>query len=407
MHSIGFWNVRGLNDLNKQKVVKWFLHNNGVGLFGLLETKLKPGTLLNKPTSICDGWSISTNCSWHKGGRIWILWKPDCFDVNFISYSAQHIHMVVTSRADNKTFKLTMIYAFNGLEERVALWNILKEISLDLERLGGNTTDAEMQHFQDCVSICGMDDIPSTGALFTWSNKQNPADRVYSRLDRAMVLTTHSTLGGKKTFKYFNMWGSASQFKNIVGNVWSIHVQETKMFSIIKKLKALKPALKSLNKCCFSDIENNTTIATVALENIQKLLVENPGDIVLLQQEMDMAHDLKELISARDSFFIQKTKAAFLEYYQSLLGSQTETERVNLTVVRNGACCTAEHWNILNKPVTAEEVKQCLFSIPKGKSPGPDGYGSQFFRDAWEIIGDEICLCKTKFLCYWQIVDSD
>ncbi|XP_074314061.1 uncharacterized protein LOC141649266 [Silene latifolia] len=478
--------------LNRQenvvgKVVKWFLHNNGVGLFGLLETKLKPGTLLNKNTSICDGWSISTNCSWHKGGRIWVLWKPDCFEVNFISYSAQHIRMIVTSRADNKTFKLTMIYAFNGLEERVALWNTLKEISLDctapwlwlgdfntvlspVERLGGNTTDAEMQHFQDCVSICGMDDIPSSGALFTWSNKQNPVDRVYSRLDRAMgnqawlddfgdnyayfhpeglfdhcpctVLTTHSTFGGRKNFKYFNMWGSASQFKNIVENVWSIHFQGTKMFSVIKKLKALKPALKSLNKYCFSDIENITTIATVALENIQKKLVENPGDIVLLQQEMYMAHDLKELISARDSFLIHKAKvqwslegdlntnyfhhaikkriylnkvfqiedmngksctdgdsiqAAFLEYYQSLLGSQTGTEKVNLTVVRNGACGTDEHRNILSRPITAEEVKQCLFSIPKGKSPGPDGYGSQFFRDAWEIIGDEICAAVQNF----------
>ncbi|XP_074282906.1 uncharacterized protein LOC141607456 [Silene latifolia] len=269
MYSIGFWNVRGLNDLNKQKVVKWFLHNNEVGLFGLLETKLKPGTLLNKNTSICDGWRISTNCSWHKGGRIWVLWKPNCFEINFISYSAQHIHMIVTSRADNKTFKLTMIYAFNGLEERVALWNTLKEISFDC-------------------------------ALFTLSNKQNPADRVYSRLDRAMgnqawledfgdnyayfhpeglfdhcpctVLTTHSTFGGRKNFKYFNMWGSASQFKNIVEN------------------------------------KTKTTIATKALENIQKKLVENPGDIVLLQREMDMAHDLKELISTRDSFFIQKAK---------------------------------------------------------------------------------------------------
>ncbi|XP_074265051.1 uncharacterized protein LOC141587467 [Silene latifolia] len=312
-----------------------------------------------------------------------------------------------------------------------------------IERLGGNTTDAEMQHFQDCVSICGMEDIPSTGALFTGSNKQNPADRVYSSLDRAMgnqawldgfgdnyahfhpeglfdhcpctVLTTHSTLGGKKNFKYFNMWSSASQFKNIVGNVWSIHIQGTKMFSIIKKLKALKPALKSLNKCCFSDIENSTTIATVALENIQKLLVENPGDIVLLQQEMDMAHDLKELISARDSFLIQKAKvqwslegdlntnyfhhaikkriylnkvfqiedmnggpctdgdsiqAAFLEYYKSLMGSQTETEKVNLTVVRQGACCIAEHWNILNKPVTVEEINATIITlIPKMERP--------------------------------------
>ncbi|XP_074288389.1 uncharacterized protein LOC141613551 [Silene latifolia] len=395
------------------KVVKWFLHNNEVGLFGLLETKLKPGTLLNKNTSICDGWSIFTNCSWHKGGRIWVLWKPDCFEVNFVSYSAQHIHMIVTSRADNKTFKLTMIYAFNGLEERVALWNTLKEISLDctapwlwlgdfntvlspVERLGGNTTDAEMQHFQDCASICGMDDITSSGALFTWSNKQNPADRVYSRLDRAMGNQAWLEDFGDN-YAYFHPEGLFD------------HCPWTKMFSVIKKLKALKPALKSLNKYCFSDIENSTTIATVALENLQKKLVENPGDIVLLQQEMDMAHDLKELISARDSFFIQKAKVQWslegdlnTNYFHHAIKKRvyldkTETEKVNLIVVRNGACSTAEHRNILSRPVTAEEVKQCLFSIPKGKSPGPDGYGSQFFRDAWEIIGDEICAAVQNF----------
>ncbi|XP_074283325.1 uncharacterized protein LOC141607874 [Silene latifolia] len=37
-----------------------------------------------------------------------------------------------------------------------------------------------------------------------------------------------------------------------------------------------------------------------------------------------------------------------------------------------------------------EEVKQCIFSIPNGKSPGPDGYSSQFYKDAWDIIGDEV-----------------
>ncbi|XP_074288767.1 uncharacterized protein LOC141613925 [Silene latifolia] len=157
-----------------------------------------------------------------------------------------------------------MIYAFNGLTDRIALWSVLKDISIHcvepwlwlgdfnavlspIERLGGNTTDAEMQHFQDCVSICGMEDIPATGALFTWSNKQEPSERVYSRLDRAMgnqewldaygdsvahfhpeglfdhcpctVMDRNVELGGRKNFKYFNMWGSAASFKTIVADV--------------------------------------------------------------------------------------------------------------------------------------------------------------------------------------------
>ncbi|XP_074293143.1 uncharacterized protein LOC141620078 [Silene latifolia] len=247
MHSLGFWNVRGLNDLNKQKVVKWFMHNNGVGLFGLLETKLKP-----------------------------------------------------------------------------------------VERLGGSTSDGEMEHFQDCVSICCMEDIAATGALFTWSNKQATLERVYSRLDRAIgnlewfeqfgdsvahfhpeglfyhypctVLDRNSEIKGRKSFKYFNMWGTAPTFKSLVSDCWSKHYQETKMFGIIKKLKALKPILKALNKECFSDIENNTNIASLALETIQKALIDNPSDADLLQRELDLAHDLKDLIIARDSFLIQKAK---------------------------------------------------------------------------------------------------
>ncbi|XP_074270920.1 uncharacterized protein LOC141594828 [Silene latifolia] len=95
------------------------------------------------------------------------------------------------------------------------------------------------------------------------------------------------------------------------------------------------------------------------------MLVDNPGDPDLLQQKMDMALDLRELISSRDSFLIQKAKTQW---------SLEVTERVNQTIVRQGACCTADHWSIPSKPVTAEEVKHCLFSIPKGKSLGRDGY---------------------------------
>ncbi|XP_074288677.1 uncharacterized protein LOC141613833 [Silene latifolia] len=325
------------------------MHNNGVGLFGLLETKLKPGTLLKKDTSIFDGWSVSTNCSWHKGGRIWVMWKPSMFDIQFLSYNAQHIHMLIQSQSDAKRFYRTIIYAHNGLNKRIELWDFLKKFSKEcnspwlwlgdfntvlspIERLGAHTSDAEMEHFQYCVSICCIEDMPATGALFSWSNKQAPLDRVYSRLDRAMgnqewfdqfgdsvahfhpeglfdhcpytIMDRNAEIVGRQSFKYFNMWGTGPTFKTVVSDAWSKHYQGTKMFRIIKKLKALKHILKALNKECFSDIKNNTSIASLSLENIQKALVNNPSDIDLLQQELDLAHDLKDLIIARDSFLI-------------------------------------------------------------------------------------------------------
>ncbi|XP_074271386.1 uncharacterized protein LOC141595321 [Silene latifolia] len=444
------------------------MHNNGVGLFGLLETKLKPSSLLNKATTICDGWSNSTNCSWHKGGRIWLLWNPTCFDVQFLNYGSKYIHMLVQSKMDNKKFLLTMIYAFNDLKERTILWKFLKEtastctmpwlwvgyfntVLSPIERLGGNTTDAEMEHFQECVSLCEMEDIKATGALFTWSNKQAPTERVYSRLDRAMgnpewlshygdyvahfhpegmfdhcpctIVDRRVEFNGRKSFKYFNMWGASEHFAISVDGVWKQSYKGTKMFNVVKKLKALKPVLKNLNKNYFSDIENSTSIAGTVLQKIQKELVEHPGDLDLIQQEYDLANELKDLIVARDSFLSQKAKIqwsiagdlntsyfhqvikkrvmlnkvmqiedmngsvyttgdaiqqAFLAYYQDLLGSHTDTVKVQHHVVTRGPCCTEAHWHILHTPITAEEVKKSIFSIPKDKSPGPDGYTSQF-----------------------------
>ncbi|XP_074283509.1 uncharacterized protein LOC141608057 [Silene latifolia] len=426
-------------------------------------------------SNLCEGWSVSTNSSWHNGGRIWIFWKPECFQVQFLSYSAQHINMKVISRTDDKEFLLTMIYAFNGVDERHSLWDFFKQTATTcnepwiwlrdfntvlspIERLGGNSTEQEMEQFQECTSLCCMDDIQATGALYTWSNKQAPQDRVYSRLDRAMgnlewmaaygnynahfhpeglfdhcpctIIDRTSDTKCRRNFKYFNMWGQSELFNPCVANVWNRRKEGTKMFQVVKKLKELKPDLKQLNKNCFSDIETSFNVTGMLLDKIQREL------------ECIVAQELRDLQRARDSFLIQKAKlqwslegdintayfhnamrkrvmqnkvlciqnqhrvlytdgaqiqAAFLDYYQGLLGSHSLVDPVNINVVHRGKCCTTDDWTQLNKPISAEEVKACLFSIPKDKSPGPDGYTSQFFKDAWDIVGCEICAAIINF----------
>ncbi|XP_074313709.1 uncharacterized protein LOC141648901 [Silene latifolia] len=150
-----------------------------------------------------------------------------------------------------------------------------------VECLGGNTTDAEMEHFQESVSLCCVEDLQATGALFTWSNKKEPIHRVYSRLDRGMgnhewlleygdymvhfhpegifdhcpctIVHKRTELSGRKSFKYFNMWGQSPHFKDCVKSVLERRYSGTEMYQLVKKMKALKPVLKSLNKNCFSD----------------------------------------------------------------------------------------------------------------------------------------------------------
>ncbi|KAK9732996.1 hypothetical protein RND81_04G036900 [Saponaria officinalis] len=495
MHDIGFWNVRGLNKENKQKSVKWFMHNNNVGLFGLLETKVNSAKVNNVISNMCDGWSVSTNCRWHSGGRIWVLWNPALFVIQFLEYSPQLIHMNVCSRTCSAQFHLTMVYVFNGVHEREDLWGALKRIADSIngpwawagdfnyvlspdERLGGQSTVLEMDQFHQCVSFCGMMDITASGSLFTWNNKQIPEDRICSRLDRFMVNASwvgslpnytvyfhpegifdhtpctvsdfHEERRGG-SFKYLNMWGKNDQFLGYVQDIWDQWVDGCKMFCVVRKLKMLKPKLKELNKHCFSDIENNAGVAEKCLVAIQQRLSLAPTDLVLLMREIEASKAVKELSQARDSFLKQKAKvrwladgdnntayfhqiikgrlmknkvlqvedelgclqtdsnqiqSAFLAYYKNLLGSRQKTHPVSVTVVQRGKCCTADHLSILNREITAAEVRECLFSIPSDKSPGPDGYTSGFFKDAWPVIGNEVCAAVLNFFATGKLLSQ-
>lgn len=49
------------------------------------------------------------------------------------------------------------------------------------------------------------------------------------------------------------------------------------------------------------------------------------------------------------------------------------------------------------RPVTATEVKQIVFAMNDNKSPGPDGYGSGFFKGAWSIIGEDFTSAILEF----------
>ncbi|XP_074291849.1 uncharacterized protein LOC141618659 [Silene latifolia] len=220
-------------------------------------------------------------------------------------------------------------YTFADVLERVELCDFLKHVATDcsdpwlwlgdfnivlspIERLGGQTTEVEMEQFQDCASLCCMDDISATGALYTWSNKQVASTRVYSRLDRVMGNLEWMAMFGD----YIAHFHPEGLFDHCPCTVERF--PGTKMFGVVKKLKALKPVLKKLNSTCFSDIENATAIASLALANIQQALVDNPRDLNLIQQELDLARDLKELTVARDSFLSQKAKVQWSDIQMAL-----------------------------------------------------------------------------------------
>ncbi|XP_074290531.1 uncharacterized protein LOC141617247 [Silene latifolia] len=427
-----------------------FLNSNNVGLYGLLETKIKPNKVNKSVANVFSDWSVTTNTAYHPRGRIWVVWKPHLFDICFLDYDAQYIHMKVYDKHTNGIFFFTVIYAFNGISDRESLWNNLRKIKPSSsipwllggdfncvlqgeERLGGTFNMAEADPFQKCIDDCEVMDIHTSGSFYTWNNKQPPETRVYNRLDRVFVnqgwtvqypdlfanflpegLFDHSPCVIGRTdrgqhrnrpFKYFNMWSLSPEFLSCVSSVWNQSMEGTKMYRITQTLKMLKYELKKINRTCYSDIENQALLAETKLFHAQQELSKHPRDKHIMAQEYEAHQAFRHLQLAKTEFLKQKAKAywmnegdtnssyfhgAFLEYYQGLLGSSAPTLNVKQSIVQKGNICTEEQRQVLLSPVTHDEIKDIIFNIPNEKAPGPDGYSSKFFKDSWEIVGGEI-----------------
>ncbi|KAL2904477.1 hypothetical protein RDABS01_003187, partial [Bienertia sinuspersici] len=84
-------------------------------------------------------------------------------------------------------------------------------------------------------------------------------------------------------------------------------------------------------------------------------------------------------------------QTAFVDYYNELLGRKMgEREKVNSNTVRRGPVLTEDRKRRMITPFTREGVKKAIFSIHGEKSLGPDGFGTNFYKHNWDLIGEEV-----------------
>ncbi|XP_074304265.1 uncharacterized protein LOC141638977 [Silene latifolia] len=203
------------------------------------------------------------------------------------------------------------------------------------------------------------------------------------------------------------------------------------MFCLVSKLKFLKAKFRNYNKEHFCDIENSSLMALKNLEYIQSQIVQFPGDKDWIDKEHVAIKEYRDLKEACAQFLSQKAKAswikdgdcnskyfhgvikshflrnqvlaikdvngvehddpqhiqeAFLQYYKNLLGESVPTTKVNTKIIRKGITCNAAHSTILLRPITDDEVKAAIFSIPIINLWKL--LKIAFYKDSWSIIGD-------------------
>ncbi|XP_074283010.1 uncharacterized protein LOC141607557 [Silene latifolia] len=113
-------------------------------------------------------WEGVNNNIHHPGGRVWIIWIPQIFNVQLLSSSDQHISVDVTEIGSGDSFTYTVVYGSNSDIERQRLWTQLNHTKDHTdkawclcgdfnslvnfnERLGSEVLWSEIRDFRQCV----------------------------------------------------------------------------------------------------------------------------------------------------------------------------------------------------------------------------------------------------------------
>lgn len=75
-------------------------------------------------------------------------------------------------------------------------------------------------------------------------------------------------------------------------------------------------------------------------------------------------------------------------YYQNILVAPPHTSQEDVSSLYTSKIPPTSVPSLI-QPITLEEIKRALFSIPDDKAPGPDGFTSYFFKKCWGIIGTD------------------
>lgn len=202
------WNVRGLNSQTRQRAVSSWISTNNLLVGCLLETRVSEANATTVLAYTLPGWRMDSNYCCSELGRIWVVWDPS-ISVLVFKKSDQMILCCVQLPNVLRSFAVAFVYGRNTEIERRPLWEDISTlarsspISFTPWVLMGdfNQIAAVNEHYsiiQSTIPLRGLEefqsylrdndlqDIPSRGLFYTWSNHQqdNPIIR---KLDRALA----------------------------------------------------------------------------------------------------------------------------------------------------------------------------------------------------------------------------
>ncbi|KAJ8427211.1 hypothetical protein Cgig2_015423 [Carnegiea gigantea] len=264
--------------------------------------------------------------------------------------SFQLIHGRVRQLHTNNSFIISVVYGMNTITQRQQLWEDLSDlipqneawcvlgdfnaVRCMEERIGGDpVTEYEIQELNSMMENCELQQAPTVGAFYTWTNK-----KIWSRLDRVLIndlwhaifdytyikalpmgISDHSPLllqfiltpKPRTGFQYCEMWSTQLEFFKIMSAMVPSHPSMT-LEKLYKLLDRIKPQLLRLKAHKFADLQGQQLKARIALEEIQSQLQLQPMDPTIRTIERQAQDHYNKILTSSLSLMKQQSKMEWL-----------------------------------------------------------------------------------------------
>lgn len=272
----------------------------------------------------------------------------------------------------------------------------------------------------------------------TWLHKRTQAYGVFEAGGISDHLRGRFHLGEeierkRKPFKFTNVIAETPEFKEIIENYWKdtqpLFQSTSALFRFSKYLKGLKPHIRSLSKNklgilttkvkeAFHDLcekkervmaapsqenvhaEHEAAVRWQRISDIEEKVLKQRSKLHWLQvgdknnkafhtaaKIRETRNAIREIkchdgrVATKQEDIKQEAERFFTEF---LTHEPVDIEGKSVEDLQNiiSFRCSDDERAILIRPVTEEEIREVVFRMPSNKSPGPDGYTSEFFKSA-------------------------
>ncbi|GJR16634.1 RNA-directed DNA polymerase, eukaryota [Tanacetum coccineum] len=240
----------------------------------------------------------------------------------------------------------------------------------------------------------GLIDIPLEGYSFTWAYKS--ASKM-SKLDRNRHLTLVPFLS-----VCFILDSLFSSFVVTTWNAMNI-IEPNGLIRMKKKLQLLKSAIKVWSKEARSRTREKKTIIHHKLSEVDKIIDQGMCNDDVISIRTNLLNEIQELNSLDAAEISQKAKIRWsiegdenTKYFHGILNKKRSQLASHGTLV-NGDWISNPDVEDLEHNVTYEKVKRAVWDCGTNKSPGPDGFTFESFREFWATIDQDVFQAVLEF----------